>query len=70
MAIVHIDTVDGKDGTDFFDDVGAAGLNAVSVLELIRMVRLHSVQIKDFRVLLERLEVDALHEQVRLGTGL
>lgn len=65
MAVVYFNTVHSENASDFLDYVSAACFDTVSVLQLVRVVRLDAAQVENVRVALKFLEIDALYEEVR-----
>jgi hypothetical protein len=70
VAVVYIDTVHSEYTTNFFDYVSTACFDTISVLKLVRVIRLDSLKFEFVRVAFKYLEIDTLDEQVRLGTRL
>jgi len=66
VPIVYIDSVHSEDFTDFLYDVSSAGFYSVALFQLIRVVSLSSLQVKNFWVTFKHFEIDTLNEKMRI----
>jgi len=69
VSVVDCNAVHVEDCVDLLRDVGAAGLDAVSLFQGIRVIGPDPSEVANVFVLLECAEVDALDEQVRLSSS-
>lgn len=66
MPVVHIDSVHSEDFTDFLYDVSSASFYSIALFQLIRMVGLSPLKVKNFGIAFKYFEVDSLNEKVRI----